>query len=682
MGIGAYAVLLVATYVATAEAQEAWRVFFRDKGPEPFRQGSPLYEQTIQLISPRALQRRAKVRPPDSLVTLEDAPIYQPYVDSVQRWGRVWLRLRWKNYVVVWTDSAGIERIRRLPFVRAVQPTREVPLVLPFPVPGGSERSQAPLANQQLGDCGVFQYGPSWNQLQMLAVPELHRMGITGDSVWIGLLDTGFRWRGHRAFSHLRVRAEYDFLFGDTLTTTKPGEHPRQDLHGTLVLSVVGALWRDTLIGVAPTATYVLAKTEDIAAERHIEEDAYAAALEWMEALGVDVASSSLGYRDFDSTEVSYTPEQLDGRTTIVAQALEAAARRGVICVTAMGNDGGRGLVSPADADSALAIAAVDSLGNRVWFSSVGRWRNGVLRPSLAAQGLSVVAAAPGETTAVRASGTSMATPLVAGSVALLIAARPDLPPWRIRQALLQTASNATQPDTLLGYGIPNVWRTLQALGGAIGPPAVWRRASEDVRVASYALVPFSLFSASLQLASRPGGESVGSIPLSAWGRERVLFYGDLPAALVEGRETLWVRVTIRSAAGDELVGRWYAVTRLPTVPCGMWLPDAVRVQEAVAGPPALRIFPTPAARGAECYADLPELSPRTGSPLQRIQLWDGLGRRVWEYQLPADRLWGSTGQRWTVRLPTEQLVPGTYWLEALYGVGTAERLMAPLVVY
>ncbi|MDW7996743.1 MAG: S8 family serine peptidase, partial [Bacteroidota bacterium] len=405
-------------------------------------------------------------------------------------------------------------------------------------------------ASQQPEGCGMFQYGQSWNQLQMLAVPELHRMGITGDSVWIGLLDTGFRWRGHRAFSHLRVLAEYDFLFGDTLTTTKPGEHPRQDLHGTLVLSVVGALWRDTLIGVAPTATYVLAKTEDIAAERHIEEDAYAAALEWMEALGVDVVSSSLGYRDFDSTEVSYTPEQLDGRTTIVAQALEAAARRGVLCVTAMGNDGRRGLVSPADADSALAIAAVDSLGNRVGFSSVGRWRNGALRPSLAAQGLSVVAAAPGETTTVRASGTSMATPLVAGAVALLMAARPELPPWRIRQALLQTASNATQPDTLLGHGVPNLWRALQALGGAIGPPAMWKRASGYVRVASYALLPFPLFSGLLQLALEVGGEVVRNLPLSAWGRERALLYGDLPAALVEGRETLWVRVTVRSAAG------------------------------------------------------------------------------------------------------------------------------------
>lgn len=649
-----YWVLAVLVPIA-AEAQE-WRVFLRDKGPEPFRPGSPLYERTRRLHSERALQRRAKVVPADSLLALADAPVYEPYVESLRRLGaQIRLRLRWRNYVVVSADSALVDSIRRLPFVRAVQPIGEAPLpqrVLPSP-------GEIPEHLTAEGACGVFDYGASRWQLDMLAIPELHRRGWTGEGVLLGVLDTGFRWRGRAPFAGLRVLAEWDALQDDSITAVAPGEPEAQDFHGTAVLSLLAAVSPGKLIGAAPGATYVLAKTEDITRESHFEEDAYAAALEWMEALGVDVVSSSLGYREFDSTELSYDAEQLDGQTTIVAQAVREAARRGVICVTAMGNSGARGLVSPADA-ATIAVAAVDSNGGRAAFSSVGR-RGAELRPSLAAPGVAVVAIGTATEEPIRISGTSAATPLVAGVIALLLGARPELTPEQVRSALLRTASQGAYPDTLLGYGIPNVLAALRTLGGAVGPPAVVPTAAGALWVGVFVLVPDPWLRVWVEYAEDTLG-SVAAAELRPYGREG-LFVGELPSGLHE--RSFLLRVRVRTP-GAELLGRWYAVQSLPHIPCGMEPPPSASPPDAE---PLLRLLGNPVARGEECWLWLRGKEAPHG---WHIRIWDVHGRCWEELMLPEATL---------VRLPTQRLAAGVYWIEALALGGTPERGGVPLVI-
>jgi len=649
-----YWVLAVLVPIA-AEAQE-WRVFLRDKGPEPFRPGSPLYERTRRLHSERALQRRAKVVPADSLLALADAPVYEPYVESLRRLGaQIRLRLRWRNYVVVSADSALVDSIRRLPFVRAVQPIGEAPLpqrVLPSP-------GEIPEHLTAEGACGVFDYGASRWQLDMLAIPELHRRGWTGEGVLLGVLDTGFRWRGRAPFAGLRVLAEWDALQDDSITAVAPGEPEAQDFHGTAVLSLLAAVSPGKLIGAAPGATYVLAKTEDITRESHFEEDAYAAALEWMEALGVDVVSSSLGYREFDSTELSYDAEQLDGQTTIVAQAVREAARRGVICVTAMGNSGARGLVSPADA-ATIAVAAVDSNGGRAAFSSVGR-RGAELRPSLAAPGVAVVAIGTATEEPIRISGTSAATPLVAGVIALLLGARPELTPEQVRSALLRTASQGAYPDTLLGYGIPNALAALRTLGGAVGPPAVVPTAAGALWVGVFVLVPDPWLRVWVEYAEDTLG-SVAAAELRPYGREG-LFVGELPSGLHE--RSFLLRVRVRTP-GAELLGRWYAVQSLPHIPCGMEPPPSASPPDAE---PLLRLLGNPVARGEECWLWLRGKGAPHG---WHIRIWDVHGRCWEELMLPEATL---------VRLPTQRLAAGVYWIEALALGGTPERGGVPLVI-
>jgi serine protease AprX len=62
------------------------------------------------------------------------------------------------------------------------------------------------------------------------------------------------------------------------------------------------------LIGPAFGANFILAKTENTDYERHIEEDNWVAAAEWVDSLGADIISSSLGYRDyFTDGEANYS---------------------------------------------------------------------------------------------------------------------------------------------------------------------------------------------------------------------------------------------------------------------------------------------------------------------------------------------------------------------------------------
>jgi subtilisin family serine protease len=204
---------------------------------------------------------------------------------------------------------------------------------------------------------------------------------------------------------------------------------------------------------------------------------------EWADSLGADIISSSLGYNLFDKNaggDISYP--MLDGHTTVVTRAAEIAAAKGILVVNSAGNDGSHANVgykinAPSDAngDSVLAVGAVDSLGVHATFSSKGPTYDGRIKPDLSAQGVDVLTADPfGDPNAYqRASGTSYSAPLVAGLAACLMQARPSWPPVLIIQALKRTASRASQPDTLLGWGIPDGLAALRYVPDTLHVPGV-----------------------------------------------------------------------------------------------------------------------------------------------------------------------------------------------------------------
>lgn len=467
---------------ATALSQEyTWRVFLKDKGNETFKSGSELYNKTLALHSTRALERRAKTRETNNLITIDDAPIYKPYINQLLGISGtdLLLQLRWANYLVVRCDSMAAKSIEKLSFVKKIERTGKklIPQskleISAYPYINRTSDFENSSIEANVNNCGVFHYGFSFNQSFMLGVPQLHSLGITGEGSLLAFFDTGFRWRSHNSLKNSLVRGEYDFVMTDSITSNQEGDKDNQDEHGTLVMSTVAGFQHDSLIGVSPFSEFLLAKTEDIRSETRMEEENYAAAVEWAEAQGADIISSSLSYGKLDSTDETYSYDDMNGSFPITSKAVNEAVRRGVVCITAAGNSGPRDstISSPGDADSVITVAGVAPDGiNVVGFSSRGPTASKVPKPDIAAQAIGVVTSSMSDSLAIRtSSGTSFATPLIAGCASLLLSQYPELTSWQVRNSLLDASHREDSvPTKAIGHGVPNVEKAMLKNGPLI----------------------------------------------------------------------------------------------------------------------------------------------------------------------------------------------------------------------
>lgn len=432
-------------------------IYFKDKGQFiSLQKNSPSYNKAIHLLSPQAIERREKIMNPDSLITFEDIPVNPDYIETLKNLGiKIENTLNWFNAVSAFLDDNEKQLVLAQPFVEKITPVK----IFSFE----SNEVQSPeLSKPAISD--ALDYGNSYQQLAISDIPVVHSRGITGQGIIVGILDTGFRTT-HDGLTGVNVISDSDFVFHDGVTANESEDQPDQDSHGTYVLSVIGGYKDSTMIGASYGASFILAKTEDIRSETHIEEDNYAAALEWMENLGVDITSSSLGYNIFDSPEESYTYENMDGKTAIVTKAAELAFKRGVVTVTAAGNEGTENwhyIVAPADGFNTLAIGAVDDNNLLAAFSSRGPTYDGRIKPDVVAMGISVYGASTGgQNIFSYASGTSAATPIAGGVAALLLSAYPHLSNVQVRDIFHETSDNADEPDNQRGYGLISAERII-----------------------------------------------------------------------------------------------------------------------------------------------------------------------------------------------------------------------------
>ena len=451
------AALSAALRESSGATHKVW-VYFRDKGLAP--------RVDTASISPRARARRA-LRGSTKGVTFEDLPLAPSYVAEVAgRVTRVRQQVAWLNAVSVEASAAEIASIERLPFVARVDLVRGYRR---RERDEGSDRAQAQAASPRAREshAAAFDYGLSAGQLTQIGVPGAHEMGLHGEGVMVAVFDTGFDTLSHEAFAAMSIVDRHDFVNGDDDVAN--GRDRGEGSHGTETLSVLGGWAPGHLIGPAFNATFILAKTEDTSSETPVEEDNWAAAAEWAEARGADVISSSLGYLTYDRGFPSYTADDMDGQTAISTRAADLAGERGVVVVNSAGNEGPstlhNTLGAPADGRLVLTAGAVTSTGTRASFSSVGPTADGRIKPDVVAQGVAVTAAAPGTASGYTSvNGTSFSCPLTAGVVALVLQARPTATVSEIEDVLRATASQAAQPDNLLGFGIVNAAAAIQAI--------------------------------------------------------------------------------------------------------------------------------------------------------------------------------------------------------------------------
>src|SRR5258706_8477744 len=320
---------------ASSRAQKKYWVYFIDKGPSV---AGPTSSESSSHLTSRALHRRAKVLPPGMLVDFQDMPLSQRYLQAIRDEGGVLANeSRWLNAASFYLAPELLEPISHFPFVIRVAPVASF----------GGRKEELPAGKYAAPALPVstsIDYGESLTQVEAINATSLHDLGITGSGVLVGMLDSGFRWRVHEALRTRHVIAEYDFVFKDSTTSNQDGDTPDQDVHGTLTMSVLGGYMPGRLIGPAFNSDFILAKTEDIRSETRIEEDNWAAGLEWMESKGVDVVSSSLGYDTFDDgTGYTWEHGDFNGRTSVTAISAARAARLGGGVCDAMGNGGNGG---------------------------------------------------------------------------------------------------------------------------------------------------------------------------------------------------------------------------------------------------------------------------------------------------------------------------------------------------
>jgi len=410
-----------------------------------------------------------------------DRPVDRGYIREIERRGGTLRRqFAWGNAASFSVHASRLNDISALAFVKSVTP---VAVYVKRSV-GGPGLARAPSAASDGG------YG--WHT-EMLNVPLAHdylkakELGAPGSGVLMAFFDGGFRL-GHTAYSRVRetgaVEAAYDFVDGDNSVSVPDSVvnnplHPyyQGDLHGTMTLSLAAGYHPGTYIGAAWGARFALARTEDDPVETRVEEDNWAAAAVWAEGLGADIISSSLGYRDgFDDPSEDYRYEDMDGKTTIVAIAAAKAAERGVIVVSAAGNEGSDKpgtIASPADAGGVVGAGAVDR--NRVIanFSSTGPTADGRVKPDVVAPGVNLTVPdpySPGLASYTSNSGTSFAAPLVSGIFALILQANPgisaDSAKARLYASCRPVSANPASPVDYryqAGYGIPDALRAVMA---------------------------------------------------------------------------------------------------------------------------------------------------------------------------------------------------------------------------
>ncbi len=428
-----------------AGSLKVW-VYFMDKGVADDTAFQAALGRERAGLTPRCAWRRAKTMGGD-LVTFEDLPAYAAYLQGVSVLGaRPRQVSRWLNAASVAIAPERLDALAALPFVRAIDPVR-----------GGQRRAVPRPATWGTSTPAVttpLDYGASYDQLVQINVPAVHERGFTGAGVIVCMLDTGFR-KTHTAFQPIvssgRLLAEWDFINNDGDTQNQAGDPTEQQDHGTATWSALGGAVPGSLYGPAYGASFLLGKTEDTSSETPIEEDYWVAGLEWAEARGADVVSSSLGYIDW------YTQADLNGRTAVTTRAASLAAQRGVVVCTAAGNEGptAPSLIAPADARDVLAVGAVDSNGTIASFSSRGPTADGRTKPEVCARGVSTICASAASDTALdAASGTSLATPLVGGAAALLLSAHPDWRPLDVRSALMESGNRSSSPDNTYGWGV------------------------------------------------------------------------------------------------------------------------------------------------------------------------------------------------------------------------------------
>jgi hypothetical protein len=423
-----------------------YRVYFKDKGDNSTNNYS-----LSDLVSAKAIKRREKNGISQS--DFRDLPVWQAYLNQITSTGlTLHCKSKWMNTALFKSQNLfDLSLLQGLPYVAEVRIVKRP----------GIKGSFTDKLNFEVTTDDISAYD---RPVTMVNGSPLHNSGFNGRNVLIAVLDGGFINTDQiSSLSHLKnrdgIKYTYDFV-------TNSSHIYNSSNHGTAVLSILAGKADGYIAGTATGADYLLLKTEDVASEFPCEEDFWVAGAEYADSAGADIISSSLGYFLFDDPALDYKITDLDGNTAFVTKAADIAASKGILVVNSAGNERSNGwkkIIFPSDGDSVLASAAVDGSKFISSFSSAGPSADGRVKPDVATMGVSVpLQISLGSVS--RASGTSFSCPVLSGMTACLIQAVPEAGNYDIIEAIRASSDRRNSPDSLYGYGIPDMIIALNLL--------------------------------------------------------------------------------------------------------------------------------------------------------------------------------------------------------------------------
>ena len=445
-----FLLLTVAMLTVTALAQQdtlKYRINLKNKAATTYSLSQP-----EKFLSAKAIARRQKQNLP---IDSTDLPVCRKYIDEIRKQGvNVVITGKWNNFVTVsCNESSLIDNVAKLPFVLStekvwISPGKDKPYMT-------TKRDSLINKPKEYKDSI---YGPAIRQIQISNGDKLHAAGFKGQGMIIAVIDAGFHNADKiTAMNNIRILGTKDFA------------NPQSDIfaessHGMSVLSCIGMNQSNKMIGTAPEASFWLLRSEDEYSEHLVEQDYWAAAVEFADSVGVDVVNTSLGYYTFDDKSKDYQYHDLDGHHALMSRQASMMADKGMVLVCSAGNAGmgtWKKVSPPGDADNVLTVGAIDKEAVLAPFSSVGNTADNRIKPDVVAVGLgSDVIRTDGNQG--NANGTSFSSPIMCGMVACLWQACPTLTAKQVIELVRQSGDRIEFPDNIYGYGVPDMWKAYE----------------------------------------------------------------------------------------------------------------------------------------------------------------------------------------------------------------------------